>query len=224
MWTEAHHSWKPFADFWLTSQSNTSLPWMTMMPLQISFQSHARKFACTSFHIGGFLFVRYGRKASCDFVAAYYWFCWLLISFPLHHLFCIALSSPWLEKRGWSICCCLSVNLYTLGVPIWLYAEGNMWFMSFTLHHHHCSFITDKDLTHIWYTNLRIYKNEEAGKFQNPMYVSVLETCSETNSTSFHVTPATIKPWRGQQPLNQTDIACPGLQQIWRKTDQNWIR
>ena len=58
--------------------------------------------ACTSFHIqfGGFLFVRYGHKASWDFLAAYFWFCWLLISFPLHHLFCIALSSPWLGKRG----------------------------------------------------------------------------------------------------------------------------
>ena len=62
--------------------------------------SSARNFACTSFHIGGFLFVRYGHKASWVFLAAYFWFCWLLISFPLHHLFCIALSSPWLGKRG----------------------------------------------------------------------------------------------------------------------------
>ena len=83
----------------LTSQSTTSLPWVTMVPLQMPFQSHTRKFACTSFHIGGFLFVRYGHKASWNFLIAYFWFCWLLISFPLHHLFCIALSSPWLAKR-----------------------------------------------------------------------------------------------------------------------------
>ena len=62
MWAEAHHSRKPFAHFQLTSQSTISLPWMTMMPLQMSFQSHNRKFACTSFHIGGFIFVRYGHK------------------------------------------------------------------------------------------------------------------------------------------------------------------
>ena len=60
-----------------------------------AIQSHARKF-----HIGGFLFVRYDHKASWDFLAAYSWLCWLLISFPLHHLICIALSSPWLGKRG----------------------------------------------------------------------------------------------------------------------------
>ena len=68
--------------------------------IAMSFQSHARKFACTSFHIGGFLFVRYGHKASWYFLAAYFWFCWLLISFPLHHLFSIALSSHGLGKRG----------------------------------------------------------------------------------------------------------------------------
>ena len=52
---------------------------------------HARKLACMSFHIGGFLFVWYGHKASWEFLAVYFWFCWLLISFPLYHLFCIAL-------------------------------------------------------------------------------------------------------------------------------------
>ena len=41
----------------------------------------------------------------------------------------------------------LNVSLSCL--PIWLYAKGNMCFMMFTLHHHHCSFITDKDITHI---------------------------------------------------------------------------
>ena len=34
--------------------------------------------------------------------------------------------------------------------------------MMFTLHRRHCSFITDKALTHIWYTNLTIYENKEA--------------------------------------------------------------
>ena len=29
-----------------------------MMPLQMSFQSHARKFTCTSFDIGCFLFLQ----------------------------------------------------------------------------------------------------------------------------------------------------------------------
>ena len=127
---------------------------------------YARKFACTSFHIGGFLVVWYGHKASWDFLAAYFWFCWLLMSFPLHHLFYIALSSPWFGKRV-LVNCCLSVSLYTcmlphLCLPIRLHAKGNMWFMKFTLHHHHCSFITDTDLTHNWYTNLLVYKNKEA--------------------------------------------------------------
>ena len=67
--------------------------------IQMSFQFHDRKFAYTSFPIGGFLFVRYGHMA-WDFLAIYFRFCWLLISFPLHHFFCIALSSPWLGKRG----------------------------------------------------------------------------------------------------------------------------
>ena len=58
------------------------------------------------------------------------------------------------ERQGWSICYCLSVSLYNcmlpfLCLPIWLYAKGNMSFMMFTLHHHDCSIITDKDLTHI---------------------------------------------------------------------------
>ena len=97
--SRSHHSWKPFADFWLTNQSTISLPRMTKMPLLMSFQSHAKKFACTSFHIGGFLFVRYDQKASWDFLAADFWFC-LLNSFPLHPLFYIALSSPWLGKRN----------------------------------------------------------------------------------------------------------------------------
>ena len=48
----------------------------------------------------------------------------LLISFSLHHLFCIALSSPWLGKRGLICMCCLSVRLYIcmlplLCLPIW---------------------------------------------------------------------------------------------------------
>ena len=71
------------------------------------------------------------------------------------------------EKWSWSICCCLSVSLYTcmlslLCLPIWLYAKGNTWFTMFTLHDHHCSFITDKDLTNIRYTNLIM----KPGKFQ----------------------------------------------------------
>ena len=54
-----------------------------MVPLQISFQSHAKKFACMSFLNYSFLLVRYGYKASWDFLAASFWFCWLLFSFFL---------------------------------------------------------------------------------------------------------------------------------------------
>ena len=109
-----------------------------------------------------FFFVRYGHKASWDFHAAYFWFCWSLISFPLHHLFCIALSSHWFGKRGWCIGCCLSVSVYTcmlpfLCLPIWRYTNGYMFHDVYT-----SSFIRDKDWTHIWYTNLIIYKNKEA--------------------------------------------------------------
>ena len=137
-----------------------------MLPLKISFQSHARKFACTAFHIGGFLFVQYGHKASWFFLAAYFLFCWLLISFPLLHLFCIALSSPWLGKRGliyMSLSISEPVYLYapTYAFAIWRYAKGNMWFIMFTLHHHHCNFVTDMDLRHRWYTNLIIYIKKE---------------------------------------------------------------
>ena len=106
---------------------------------KLSFQSHAIKVACTSFHIGGFLFVRYGHKA-WDFLAAYFWFCWLLISFPLHHLFCIALSSPWLVKRR-LVYMLLSISEHVhVYAPTFVFAylahaKGNMWFMMFTLHH-----------------------------------------------------------------------------------------
>ena len=132
-------AWKPFA---LTSQSTTSLSWMTMLPLQMSCQYHARKFACTSFHIGGFLFVRYGHKTSWDFLAVYF------ISSASLVLYSIRIPLIGEERAGWYMCCCLSVSLYTCVLPllcllIWLYAKGNMWFMMFTLHHHHCSFITD---------------------------------------------------------------------------------
>ena len=124
---EQKHTKKPFADFYLTSQSTTSLPWMTMMPLQMSFQSHARKFSCTSFHIGGFLFVRYGHKASCDVLAAYFWFCWLLILFLLHHLFCLALSSLWLGKRG-LVYMLLSISeLVHLYAPTFVFAHLALW-------------------------------------------------------------------------------------------------
>ena len=39
------------------------------------------------------------------------------------------------------------------------------------------------------------------------MFESVLETCSQTNNISLYVTPAPVKLWHGQQPLNQTDTA-----------------
>ena len=84
----------------LTSQSTTALTWMTIMPLQMSFQSHARKFHVRHSILAVFFFVRHGHKASWEFLAAYFWFCWLLVSFPLHHLFSIALSSHGLGKSG----------------------------------------------------------------------------------------------------------------------------
>ena len=64
----------------------------------------------------------------------------------------------------------LSINeLVHLYVPTFVFAHFGavptvhvICFMMFTLHRHHCSFTTDKDLTHISYTNLIIYKNKEA--------------------------------------------------------------
>ena len=49
-------------------------------------------------------------------------------------------------------------------------------------------------------------KIKKPGKFQNPMYESARETCSQTNSISLHVTTP-VKLWYGQEPLNQTDKA-----------------
>ena len=110
--------------------------------------------------------IPYWRFSFCTvwsyFLDVCIWFYWLLNSFPLHLLFYIALSSPWLGKRG-LVYMLLSISeLVHLYAPtfVWLYAKGNIWFMTFTLHHHHSSFITDN--THIWYTNLVIYKNKEA--------------------------------------------------------------
>ena len=129
--------------FQLTSQSTTSLPWMTMLPFQMSFQSDARKFACMSFNISSFLFVWYGHKAC--------WACCIVL------VLLIALASPTVGKSGLVYVLSSMTELVPcLCLPIWLYAKGNMWFMMFTLSHHY-SFITDKDLTHIWYTNLIIH-------------------------------------------------------------------
>ena len=44
------------------------------------------------------------------------------------------------------------------------------------------------------------------------MYESVPETDSQTNNISLHVTPAPVKLWHGQQPLNQTDKAIDLIQ------------
>ena len=121
------------------------------------------KLACTSFHISGFLFVRYGHKASWHISGSVdYWFHFLCTTCSVQHYHHLDWGS-----EDWSICGCISVSLYTcmlplLCLPIWLYGNENMWFMVFTLHHHYCSFIKYKDLTHIWYTNLIIYKNKEA--------------------------------------------------------------
>ena len=50
-------------------------------------------------------------------------------------------------------------------------------------------------------------KLKKPGEFQNPMYESVHETCSQTNGISLHVKPTPVELWHGQQPLNQTDKA-----------------
>ena len=114
-------------------------------------------------YLGGFFFYGMVIRPHRIFLlhisgSVHYWFHFLCITCSVQHYHHL----DW-GKEGWSICCCLSVSLHTcmlplLCSPIWLYANDNMWFIMFTLHHHHCSFITDEDLTHIWYTNLIIYK------------------------------------------------------------------
>ena len=78
-------------------------------------------------------------------------------------LYSISITLIGEERAGvyvfvYQLACTLMLPLFC--VPIWFYAKGYMWFMMFTLHHHHCCFITNKDLTNIWCTNLIKYKNK----------------------------------------------------------------
>ena len=101
---------------------------------------------------GNFLLHIYGSGLIVDFISS--------ASVVLYNIIITLIG----EKRAglyvavyqWA---CTLVGSHILCLPIWLYANGNMWFMMFTLPHHHCSFITDKDLTHRIYEFDHIKKN-----------------------------------------------------------------